>query len=70
MHTLLTWLDPIHSVGYQFWSGIGGAIIGPALLGLVIYVSPDRCEQIGCYRRAREKHLESGLSLCERHLPR
>lgn len=62
-------LNPIYSWGYQFWSGIGGAIVGPALLGLVIYLTPDVCEQIGCYRRARIAHLESGLKLCRRHVP-
>lgn len=65
----LDWLDPIHGVGYQFWSGVGGALVAPVLLGVLIYLTPDVCEQIGCYRRATEANLESGLKLCRRHLP-
>lgn len=60
----LDWLDPIHGVGYQFWSGIGGS----AFLAALIYFTPDICEQLGCYRLARELDLDSGAKLCRKHL--
>ena len=60
------WLDPIHGVGYQFWSGIGGAVFIP----VVIYLTADtRCEQVGCLRKARQLDLGSGAKLCHKHLP-
>lgn len=60
------WLDPIHGVGYQFWSGIGTVIV-PAWIGFMIYLTPTRCEQLGCRRKARAVNKE-GVILCDRHL--
>ena len=62
------WLDPIHGAGYQFWSGIGGALIAPALIGLLIYATPTRCKQIGCLRKAK-MITTGGVAFCHKHLP-
>lgn len=62
------WLDPLHSDGYQFWSGIGGALVAPGLIGLIIYLTPTRCQQLGCRRRAVAV-TPAGAPFCRRHLP-
>jgi hypothetical protein len=65
---VIDWLDPIHGVGYQWWSGFGGALVAPALIGLVIYVTPTRCSQLGCRRRAIAVS-EAGAPFCRKHIP-
>lgn len=61
-------LDPLSGAGYQFWSGIGGALVAPALIGLLIYLTPTRCQQLGCRRRAVAVST-AGAPFCRRHLP-
>lgn len=61
-------LNPLTGQGYAFWSGIGGALVGPALLGALIYVTPTRCKQIGCLRRAVAV-TAAGAPFCRKHLP-
>jgi hypothetical protein len=59
------WLDPIHGVGYQWWSGLGMGLIA-ALYRLSLWVYPTRCAQLGCWRQARKATL-AGVAFCERH---
>lgn len=62
------WLDPLHGVGYQFWSGAGGALVAPAIIAALLYLTPTRCSQLGCRKRARAVSA-AGAPFCERHLP-
>lgn len=67
----MTILDPLHGDGYQFWSGIGGALIAPGLVYLAArmgaFVMPTRCQQIGC-RRTAKGVSDAGVPFCARHL--
>lgn len=63
------WLDPIHGVGYQFWSGIGGAVFLGLLLAAWGWLTPTRCSQLGCRRRATALHPQHGEPVCVRHMP-
>jgi hypothetical protein len=64
-HPHLNWADPIHGVGYQFWSGIGMGLIAAAYR-LSLWISPTRCAQLGCWRRAR-KATAAGVPFCLAH---
>lgn len=63
----LDWLDPIHGVGYQFWSGVG-QIAWLIAAGVAVWLWPTRCTQLGCRKRARAVSA-AGAPFCERHLP-
>lgn len=70
-------IDPLHGDGYQLWSGIGGAILAPILIGagyrLGLHLTPTRCEEIGCRRRAVTRNSLHGYPVCSEHdaeLPR
>lgn len=63
------WLDPIHGVGYQFWSGIGGAVALGLAAAVWSWARPERCSQLGCRRRAVTLHPQHGQPVCPRHLP-
>lgn len=60
--------DPLHGDGYQFWSGIGAALVVPLGVGALVWLWPTRCQEIGCYRRARKRHALHGQPVCEKHL--
>lgn len=62
-------IDPLHGDGYQFWSGIGGAVLIPLVYRAASWLSPPRCSELGCHRIARRKHPLHGDPVCERHLP-
>ena len=64
----MNWLNPLWGASYQFWSGIGGALVAPGLIGLVIYITPTRCQQLGCRRRASAV-TAAGAPFCSRQLP-
>lgn len=60
-------LDPLHGDGYQFWSGIGGNLF-PLWIGLMIYLAPSRCQEIGCRHKAIKRHPMHGYPVCKRHV--
>jgi hypothetical protein len=62
------WFDPIHGVGYQWWSGLGGAVALGVVLRVTAWLLPTRCAQLGCRRRARAVTV-AGVPFCTRHLP-
>lgn len=64
---MLRWLDPLHGPGYQFWSGIGSSL-APAAVGVLIYLAPTRCHELGCHRRAQAASPSNGFYYCRRHL--
>lgn len=66
----MTWeiLDPLHGDGYQWWSGLGGSLVAPVLISLVVWLYPTRCSQLGCRRKARGVSA-AGAPFCARHLP-
>lgn len=61
-------LDPLHGDGYQFWSGIGGAMVMPLVYSAAVWAWPTRCAQLGCFRRARAV-TSAGVPFCRGHLP-
>lgn len=61
-------MHPLSGAGYQFWSGVGGALAVPVVIGGLVWVWPTRCQELGCYRRARRRHPGHGLPVCARHL--
>lgn len=63
------WLDPIHGVGYQFWSGIGGAVVVGLAWSAWNWIAPTRCTELHCRRRAVKVHPQHGQPVCEKHLP-
>lgn len=65
---MLNFLDPLHGDSYQFWSGVGGAIL-PLWIASMLYLAPTRCQQLGCRRKAIELHPENGKPMCGRHMP-
>jgi hypothetical protein len=67
LHPHWDWLDPIHGVGYQFWSGLGLGLIA-AVYRASLWIAPTRCTQLGCWRRARAVSV-AGAPFCCRHLP-
>lgn len=66
-------LHPLHGAGYQFWSGIGGAIAGgiivAALVGVAVWFWPTRCAELRCHRKATVLHPQHGRPVCPRHMP-
>jgi hypothetical protein len=64
---VLRWLDPIHGSGYQFWSGIGSTI-APACVAVMLWLTPSRCHELGCRRRARGASPLNGFYYCDRHM--
>jgi hypothetical protein len=67
--SVLDLLDPLHGDGYQFWSGIGAALLAPALVGGAVWFWPKRCSELNCRRRATILHPQHGRPVCSRHLP-
>lgn len=64
---------PLHGEGYQFWSGIGGAIVGgaivAALAGAAVWFWPTRCSELHCRHSADALHPQHGRPVCSRHMP-
>lgn len=61
-------LNPLHGSGYQLWSGFGGAVLIPVIWKLLEWITPTRCSQLGCRRRAIAV-TTAGVPFCQRHLP-
>jgi len=59
------WLDPIHGVGYQWWSGLGIGLIAAGYRGS-LWIAPTRCNQLGCWRKAH-KATVAGVPFCREH---
>lgn len=66
-------MNPLHGDGYQFWSGIGGVLVGSVVLPITVavlyWLRPTRCEELGCRRKAVRRHSQHGYPVCEKHLP-
>lgn len=62
-------MNPLHGDGYQFWSGLGGALVAPILIGAAVWLWPTRCQELGCRRRAIRRHPQGGYPACAKHLP-
>lgn len=66
-------LHPLTGDGYQFWSGIGGSIVGGIIVALLAAVAvwfwPTRCAELNCHRRATTLHPAHGRPVCTKHLP-
>lgn len=62
-------LDPLHGDGYQFWSGIGSALVMPLAVAAAVWLWPTRCSYLNCRRRATTLHPQHGNPVCVRHLP-
>jgi hypothetical protein len=61
-------LDPLHGVGYQFWSGIGSG--SPILVGVVVLVRRHNCSVKGCWRLSFHTHPEHDVPVCRKHHPK
>lgn len=66
-------LHPLHGDGYQFWSGLGGVLVGTVLWSIAVagavWFWPTRCSELNCRRRASKLHPQHGRPVCVRHLP-
>lgn len=64
------WLfQPLHGLGYQFWSGIGSDVSELTLvLGLAAYLRHHNCHVRHC-PRLQWKPTAAGDQVCRRHHP-
>ena len=62
--------DPLHSDGYQFWSGIG-ADFGEAtiILAVLAWWNHHNCQVSGCMRVHLMHPTDAGHFVCKRHHP-
>ena len=62
--------DPLHSDGYNFWSGIGSDF-GEAtiLLAVLAWWKHRNCQVKGCWRIHLHTPTEAGHFVCKRHHP-
>ena len=60
-------LHPLHSNGYQWWSGLGSDLTEVALIGaLVTLFKHHNCHHKGCLRIGH-RHPKHGWPSCKRH---
>ena len=62
--------DPLHSDGYQFWSGIG-ADFGEwgFIAAFIIWWKHHNCQVRGCWRIHLHIPTDGGHLVCKRHHP-
>jgi hypothetical protein len=62
--------DPLHSDGYQFWSGIG-ADLGEAtiIVAVLAWWKHHNCQVDGCPRVHLTHPTDAGHFVCKRHHP-
>lgn len=67
MATIAIILDPLHGLGYDFWSGIGSG--SPILAGVAVYWRHHNCHIRACPRLTYHPHPDHGHPVCKKHHP-
>lgn len=62
--------QPLHGIGYQFWSGIGSDLGEVTLVGAVlVFLRHRNCHVRRCWRLQWHEHPDNGHPVCRRHHP-
>lgn len=78
----MTFIPPIHELerplaglGYQFWSGVEGALQAAAehlayfVLAVALWLYHHNCHVKGCWRLQWHTHPSNGHPVCKHHHP-